>query len=247
MNTQVAGWSPELTRLHEEVTAGQHPMDVASRRDAIEQLKRRFRTSDRFTVLEVGCGSGYLLREICSTFPVANVIAADPHATSPWWVQTWSILDCPLDDASCEAVVALNVLEHIQDDVAALRQLYRVLKPGGIAIIEVPAGQHLYDAYDAALGHYRRYFDGVLASRMRGVGFAIERETHLGFFAYPAFWACKTLNQLTNIKPTSDVVRRDATGASGGWLMRVALKAEQWLGRYVDYPVGIRCLVVGRK
>jgi SAM-dependent methyltransferase len=55
---------------------------------------------------------------------------------------------CPLPDGSFDGVILLNVLEHIKEDAAALRQIARILKPGGIAAIEVPAGRGLYDIYD---------------------------------------------------------------------------------------------------
>ena len=49
------------------------------------------------------------------------------------------------------------MLEHVEDDQAAIRQVYRILQPGGVAVIEVPAGPDLYDIYDRQLMHHRRY------------------------------------------------------------------------------------------
>jgi len=226
MNDMAQGWSPALTALHEDMAAGQHPMDVAARRDALAQLHRYFSADQALTILEVGCGSGYLLDEIAAAFPSAGIFGEDVHPTDST-IAGWSLLDCPLPTGLCDAVLALSVLEHIQDDTLALQQLYRILRPGGIAIIQVPAGQHLYDGYDAALGHYRRYADGVLAQQMLNVGFEITRETHLGAVAYPAFWAAKTWNQLTHAKPSPELVRENATSSSNGMLMRAALKLEQ--------------------
>jgi len=82
----------------------------------------------------------------------------------------FDLVKCPLPDASVDVVVLLNVLEHIEDDVGAVRQLARILKPGGAVVIEVPAGPHLYDVYDKVLMHYRRYRLSGLKRLLRAAG-----------------------------------------------------------------------------
>ena len=94
-----------------------------------------------------------------------------------------------------DAVVTLNVLEHIDDDERALRQIHRILKPGGLAVIEVPAGPQLYDVYDKLLMHHRRYTLCGLSRLARTVGFELLTQSHLGVFVYPAFWLVKQRNK----------------------------------------------------
>ncbi len=62
----------------------------------------------------------------------------------------------------------LNVLEHIRGDALALRQVHRILRPGGVVVIEVSAGPKLYDVYDELLMHHRRYRLPSLARTLRG-------------------------------------------------------------------------------
>ena len=64
----------------------------------------------------------------------------------------------------------LNVLEHIEDDNEALMQAKRILKPGGILVLEIPAGPHLYDIYDKFLRHFRRYNLSGLTNQLQGIG-----------------------------------------------------------------------------
>lgn len=63
----------------------------------------------------------------------------------------------PVRDASVDLVVAFDVIEHLEDDAAATREIVRVLRPGGTALIAVPAGMDLWSAHDDEVGHVRRY------------------------------------------------------------------------------------------
>ena len=251
------GWTDELTQMHDETVGGDHPMDIASRRDALERLKGEFGGRE-CTVLEVGCSSGFMLRDLRNELPQAHVIGADV-VKAPLFALAktglgvpllrFDLTRCPLASESCDALVALQVLEHIEDDVAALTQTHRILKPGGIAVLEVPAGPHLYDAYDRALKHFRRYRMRELVDKLTGTGFRIERRSHLGFFLYPAFAAVKRKNQWLEGK-TGDpeaLVRDQASATAQSALVSAAMRVESALGHWLSYPTGIRCLVVARK
>jgi SAM-dependent methyltransferase len=78
----------------------------------------------------------------------------------------------PNDPIQAETVVAmLDVVEHIEDDVAALAELHEQMAPGARLIVTVPAMSWAYSAWDAALGHFRRYGRATLAARLRDAGF----------------------------------------------------------------------------
>lgn len=76
---------------------------------------------------------------------------------------------------SLDSVVCLNVLEHVEDDLMGLRNIYAALKSGGRAIILVPHDQRIFGTLDVALGHYRRYSHEQLRARMEEAGFQVER------------------------------------------------------------------------
>jgi SAM-dependent methyltransferase len=73
-----------------------------------------------------------------------------------------------------DTVVCLNVLEHVEDDVAGLSNIASVLVPGGTAIILVPQDQSIYGSLDEVLGHYRRYSEKELCSKMAAAGLQVE-------------------------------------------------------------------------
>lgn len=91
-----------------------------------------------------------------------------------------------LADGSFDYIYTLNVLEHIDDDAAALRSLHAKLAPNGKLLIYVPAFPLLYTSMDAKVGHVRRYTRGSLIPRVSAAGFRIERVAYadsIGFFA----------------------------------------------------------------
>jgi SAM-dependent methyltransferase len=91
-----------------------------------------------------------------------------------------------IGDASIDLIYTFNVLEHIEDDLAALRECYRALKPNGRFLIYVPAFQMLYSSMDRKVGHRRRYTKRELTQKLRRAGFAIRKARYadsLGFFA----------------------------------------------------------------
>ncbi len=159
---------------------------------------------EQTTLLEVGCSSGFLLRELVEDWPQSLIIGSDyiagplhrlaaSLATLP--LLRFDLVECPLPSESLDAVVLLNVLEHIEDHEAATAQVARVLKPGGVAVIEVPAGPHLYDAYDKYLRHFRRYKLDELCRIVETAGLRIVERSHLGFLIYPVFALTKRRNR----------------------------------------------------
>lgn len=86
-----------------------------------------------------------------------------------------------LPDDAFDAAVCAEVLEHLDDDAAALAELARVLRPGGLLIVTVPADPYRYDWTDQWAGHRRRYTVAMLEERMRAAGFTDARALGWGF------------------------------------------------------------------
>lgn len=91
-----------------------------------------------------------------------------------------------VEQSSLDAVFSLNVLEHIEDDLAALRELNKRMRPGGLLLIYVPAFQILYSSMDRKVGHFRRYRLRYLTRLVTEAGFRVEKARYadcLGFVA----------------------------------------------------------------
>ena len=199
-----AGWSDDLTALHEEAVGESHPIDIASRNDALSQAKLSEPDSNT-VIMEIGCSSGFLIRELVAEFPNSVIIGADVvkeplarlHKALPNIpLMRFDLLKCPIPKNSVDILLMLNVLEHIENDVLALQKAFDLLKPGGKLIIEVPAGPTLYDDYDRQLHHFRRYTSAELRGKVEKAGFKVGRLSHLGALLFPAFASVKYLNKL---------------------------------------------------
>lgn len=249
-----AGWSDDLTALHEEAAGDSHPIDLASRQNAIQQVSK-YLPSARTVIMEIGCSSGFLLNDLAKEFPKTVLIGADV-VKEPLYrlaknlpgipLLRFDLLKCPLPDNSVDILIMLNVLEHIEHDVDALKKAFNLLKPGGALIVEVPAGPLLYDAYDAELQHFRRYSPVELQNKLKQAGFIITRRSHLGFLLFPAFAAVKLINKWRYKKNTT-VVRQQAANTSASWLVKIAMTVESKFLSGANLPFGIRCQMTAVK
>src|SRR5262249_54234575 len=155
---------------------------------------------------------------------------------------------CPLADNSVDVVVLLNVLEHIEDHEAAVRQVQRVLKPGGAAVIEVPAGPHLFDVYDKVLMHHRRYELSGLRRLRGGAGRPSVPPPPRGAFLSPGLWYARRKNT-PSLSARGGGKKEAVAGATRkrgrNRLFEGVMWLEARLRRWTSFPFGIRCLATG--
>ena len=254
-----SGWSDELTELHESATAsGSHFIDMASRKHAVNELKRAL-GSKPVSIMEVGCSAGHLLADMRVALPNAQLTGGDytlgtlvalgaKMPSIP--LVRFNLADSPLPSDTYDAMVLLNVLEHIEDDVAAVKHIARMLKPDGVVVIEVPAGPELFDDYDRELKHFRRYKLQGLCDVVEGAGLRVESRNYLGALIYPAFYLAKKISQ-SSPKP-ADQRKKHVESAIGATSRLNAIghgvmALEEMLSRTVEFPRGIRCVVTARK
>lgn len=254
--TQVeeAGWSAELEALHEEATRI-HFLDVWTRAAALDELAGE---PPRAVLADLGCSSGHMLEDLAASYPCAQLVGVDivrtalarAHAKVPRAALFLaSVTELPFADATLDGVVALNVLEHLPEDEAALAEIRRVLAPGGIAVVVVPANPQLYDFYDVHLRHERRYARGELTRKAGAAGLHTLRRSYLGGPIYPAFWLMKKLNRLRHRRASSDRQRElVATSIARTQHSRVGTLScrleRRWLGMGRTFSFGIRELIV---
>jgi SAM-dependent methyltransferase len=250
-------WSEDLEDLHEE-SSREHFIDVWTRRAMLAWIGP---LPARAVIADIGCSTGYLLDDLRGAHPDATLVGVDliasglrkAHALVPQ-ARLLQADACalPLRDACLDAALSANLLEHLPDDVAALSELRRVLRPGAPAVVVVPAGSGVYDYYDRFLGHERRYGNGELARKSRAAGLEVLRDVHLGSLLYPPFWLVKQRNRRRFSQLDGEALRRRVAGdiASTGRSRAGALACrleERMLRAGLRIPFGIRGLTVLRR
>ena len=152
-------------------------------------------------LIEVGAGVGNISRmlldrdRVVLTDESQNYVDQLQQTYQDWeYVQAKRLdLVAPDGDAaalwgSFDTAVSFQVIEHIEDDVTALKNTLRLLKPGGRLLLMVPAHQALHGDMDQALGHFRRYEENDLREKLASAGFEIEVFKFLNPIAVPGWW-----------------------------------------------------------
>jgi 2-polyprenyl-3-methyl-5-hydroxy-6-metoxy-1,4-benzoquinol methylase len=134
-------------------------------------------------VLEVGVGIGTMSRRLAEVADVVVGIEPNPNCAALALEEMagqprFSLRACHFEDCDpaelashrFDTIVCVNVLEHVADDVGALRSFREILAPGGRALLYVPAVQAAYGPLDAELGHHRRYSKRTLADALGAAG-----------------------------------------------------------------------------
>jgi SAM-dependent methyltransferase len=250
-------WSDELEALHEEASRT-HFLDRWTRSEIVRRVGA---LAPGATVADIGCSTGFLLEDVLEAHSRVNAIGIDliaaglikTHRRLPE-VRLLQADACavPILDRRVDAIVSANLLEHVPDDIQALKEFRRILRPGGRAVIVVPAGPQTYDYYDRFLGHERRYARGELASKCMVAGLNVAEDLHLGALLYPAFWLVKQRNRrrygALRGSALEQRVSADISRTRNSHVGELAWRLENRLvGAGLRLPFGIRSLVVAQR
>ena len=206
-------------------------------------------TDRRPRILDVGCGTGANLLMLSKYGDAEGVdVSEDALAFCRERglenVKLGAAEELPYDDGTFDLVTALDVVEHLDDDLAGLREMRRVLRPGGRVLLFVPTFMFLWGLQDDVSNHRRRYRMPELRRVLEQAGFEIERTTYANITFFMPILAMRKLMRLTGIKAESE--NNINVSALNGVLARM-LGAESLLLRYANIPFGVSGLCVARK
>ena len=212
-------------------------------------LKSGSSGGEPLNILDVGCGTGANL-EMLSQFGKAEGVDVSAEALEfcrergLQQVKQGAAEALPYENDSFDLVTGLDVVEHLDDDVAGLKEMRRVLHTDGRAVLFVPAFMFLWGVQDDISNHRRRYTMASLKEAVRTAGFEIERASYvnLSFFA-PIFFG-RLLMRVTGLRPASE--NNITIGAFNGILGKV-FAAERCLLRHLNFPLGVSIICVARR
>jgi SAM-dependent methyltransferase len=222
------------------------------RRRIIGELIRRLDLPPGIEILDAGCGSGRNMVELARLGTVTGLDVAD--ASVEWarmrgtgTVVQGSITEMPFAESSFDLAVCLDVIEHMDDDVRALRSLRSVVRQDGILVLAVPAYQSLWSEHDVINHHKRRYTRRSLSAVAVEAGWYPIWDSYFNAFLLPVAAAHRRLSRLRHSvdEPASDLQRTPTSLSSA---LELPLRVEARViasGRRI--PAGLSLMMVLRQ
>jgi len=221
----------------------------------IERFLSRPRGISRRTssvrILDVGCGTGGMLKELAA-FGLAIGLDRAPEALARCRRRSGAPLvrgaaeGLPFPAGSFDLVTALDLLEHLDDDEAGLREIARVLRPGGLAVLTVPACPLLWSEHDEALDHRRRYLARPLRRLLARAGLRVEFLSYAILQLFPVILAFRLLQRCLRGDRRRPKTALIALPPLLNRLLIYLLRLESWLLLRFPLPLGVSLVAVAR-
>jgi SAM-dependent methyltransferase len=200
-------------------------------------------------ILDIGCGTGTNLAELSRFGSVegvdAEAFAVEHCRRAGWRVAQVTGEDLPFPDESFDVVTLLDVIEHVDDDVALLAEARRVLVPGGVALVSVPAYMWMWGAQDEISHHRRRYTAGRLRESLHAAGLRTKRTTYFNTLLFAPIALVRVMRRFRG-GSKGEAVSDFEMNAPGlvnsllGW----AFGLEAPMLRRLSFPFGVSALGV---
>jgi SAM-dependent methyltransferase len=202
-------------------------------------------------ILDAGCGSGRNMVELSRYGAVTGIELSDASVAvarerGAGEVISGSLLEMPFAEGSFDFAVTLDVIEHLEDDLGALRELRRTVVPGGALLVTVPAYQWLWSGHDEINHHHRRYTRGSLQKVAEQAGWRQERTTYFNSLLLPVAILLRVLDRV-NTKTTESSLDLWVPPEPLNWLLERPLAIEAaMIRRGGRIPAGLSLLAVFR-
>ena len=204
-------------------------------------------------VLDVGCGTGGMLSHLGR---YGDAFGIDMHEQAVRFCRTRGLEHVqlvgdppyPFADEQFDLVTVLDVIEHVEDDVAVLKEISRVMRPGGILLVTVPAYMSLWGGEDVISHHLRRYRSGQLRERMIAADLEVQRLSYFNTLLFPAVAGIRLARRLsaksdTRVDSDSDVSVPNAVNE----VLTRLFSAEAALIERMNLPFGVSILGLATK
>ncbi len=200
--------------------------------------------------IDLGCGVGSNLK-VLETF-ANHVVGLDRSIYALSFVHkkvkipliNGDINHLPLKPKSVGLIVAMDVLEHLEDDENALSEFCRALRKEGVLILTVPAFQFLRGVQDVVTGHKRRYSRKEITNKLRRAGFNILKSSYFNFFLFFPILIARRMIYLLGVKIESE---NEVNFPLINFFLKAIFSLEVYALKYLSFPFGVSILCIAKK
>jgi SAM-dependent methyltransferase len=231
-----------------------------SRNKIIQNLFKKHVGSDSKKVLEIGCGTGYVMHGLYSAFPNYNLVGSEIYLEGIKFAQIrlpnaefiqLDATDMPFSD-EYDAIGAFDVLEHIVEDELVMKNIYKSLKKDGLFMISVPQYQWMWSINDDIAYHKRRYTRSELESKLEATGFEIKYISSFVFALFPFMVLSRILKKKKVEKITDDIILQEMNELTLDGFLNFAFKKIMKIDEFlislnISLPFGGSLIAVATK
>ena len=223
-----------------------------SKREIVLSLAKPYLEGD-IKIADFGCGCGLFLKEL-ETY--GNAIGYDysEHALDYCRGKfKGKLVQLDLNEErtdlqnNLDVVFALDIIEHVKNDRAAIENIYRTLKPGGYAIFTVPAFQRLWSQNDINNMHYRRYNRKELAELLEKAGFVIEYQSYYNFYLFFPAVIVRFLTKILKIDKNSTIEYNSGNSVFNTLLYKIFSCEKRRISKHKRFPYGLSIIVLAKR
>ena len=221
------------------------------RRYLVKSFLGRYKRKKKGKILEIGCGTGGNL-EVLSEWGKVTGLDVSPKALNFCRKKGFQELilgsaeRMNFPDRSFDLIVALDVLEHVEDDKEALKGCWRILERGGLFLASVPAYKFLWSEHDEVLGHFRRYSSKEFKKKLKEAGFEEIKASYLVTFVFPLVLSYRLFRKVFFPRSRNNLAYVVLPKILNSFFISL-LKIETHLIKYINLPFGTSIVCLYRK
>jgi SAM-dependent methyltransferase len=200
--------------------------------------------------LDIGCGAGSNLKVLVSEG--LNAIGLDKSLYAITLVRTkeksqllvGDLNRLPIKTKSVGLIIAMDILEHLEDDSKGINESYRTLSKGGVLILTVPAFKSLWGIQDVVTGHKRRYSRKEIVNKLREAGFDILKSSYFNFFLFFPILIARRIIRFLGFKIESE---NEVNFPLINFFLKAIFSLELYVLKYFSFPFGVSIFCIARK